>query len=82
YREILEQENREGRAMYIPLIMRDSAAEIKQRGIEEGIEKGIAKGREEGKLEVARNLLASGMPPEVIAKSAGLPLERIRGLIN
>ncbi|MDR2174620.1 MAG: hypothetical protein LBO82_01620 [Synergistaceae bacterium] len=70
YREILEQENREGRAMYIPLIMRDSAAEIEQRGIEKG------------KLEVARNLLASGMPPEVIAKSAGLPLERVRGLIN
>jgi predicted transposase/invertase (TIGR01784 family) len=70
YREFLEQESREGKAMYIPLIMRDSAAEIEQRGIEKG------------KLEVARNLLASGIPPEVIAKSAGLPLERIQGLIG
>jgi hypothetical protein len=82
YREILEQENREGRAMYIPLIMRDSAAEIEQRGIEKGIKKGIEKGIEKGKLEVARNLLASGIQPEVIAKSADLPLERIQELMN
>ena len=74
YREVLEQENREGKAMYVPLLLRDSAAEIEQRGIEKGIEK--------GKLEVARNLLASGMPPEVIAKSANLPLNQIQGLMN
>jgi hypothetical protein len=36
YREVLEQENREGRAMYVPLLLSDSAAEIEQRGIEKG----------------------------------------------
>jgi hypothetical protein len=27
-------------------------------------------------------LLASGMPPKIVAKSAKLPLRRIRGLLN
>jgi predicted transposase/invertase (TIGR01784 family) len=78
YKKFLEQENEEGKAMYIPLIMRDSAAEIKQSGIEEGIAKGI----EKGKLEVARNLLADGMALEAIAKSTKLPLDQIQGLMN
>jgi predicted transposase/invertase (TIGR01784 family) len=66
FREILEQENKEGKAMYIPLIMRDSAAEIEQRA----------------KEEMAQNLLANGVSPEVIAKSAGLPLAQIHELMN
>jgi predicted transposase/invertase (TIGR01784 family) len=70
YKEFLEQENREGKAMYIPLLLRDSAAEIEQRG------------RKEGKLEMARNLLASGMSAEAIAKSANLSLAQIQELIN
>jgi predicted transposase/invertase (TIGR01784 family) len=74
YREILEQENKEGRAMYVPLLLRDSAAEIEQRGIE--------KGREEGKLEVARKLLARGISPDIIAESAGVSLEQIQGLAH
>jgi hypothetical protein len=82
YKEILGQENREGRAMYIPLIMRDSAAEIEQHGIEKGRKEGRNEGIKEGKLEVARNLLVSGMSPEVIAKIANLPLDQVQGLIN
>jgi predicted transposase/invertase (TIGR01784 family) len=82
YRGVLEQESREGRAMYIPLLLRDSAAEIKQRGREEGKEEGREEGREEGKLEVARRLLARGISPDIIAESADVPLERIRGLMN
>jgi predicted transposase/invertase (TIGR01784 family) len=70
FREFLEHRNREGKAMYVPLLLRDSAAEIEQRG------------REEGKLEVARNLLANGVSPDIIEKSAGLPVEKIRELMN
>ncbi|MDR1481387.1 MAG: hypothetical protein LBI74_02040 [Synergistaceae bacterium] len=44
--------------------------------------KGKMEGIEEGKLEVARNLLAEGMPPEVIARSVKLPIEKIRELMN
>ena len=32
--------------------------------------------------KMARNLLANGISPEVIAQSAGLPLERIQALVN
>jgi predicted transposase YdaD len=98
YREFVEEENKEGKAMYIPLLLRDSAAEIEQRGIEkgraagiaegiekglaEGIEKGLAEGIEKGKLEVARNLLAGGISAKVVAKSAHLSLKQVRKLMN
>ncbi|MDR1481084.1 MAG: hypothetical protein LBI74_00490, partial [Synergistaceae bacterium] len=74
YKEILEERNKEGESMYIPLLLRDSAADIEQRGREDGIEK--------GKLELARNLLTNGVSPDVIAKSAELPIEKIRELMN
>ena len=40
------------------------------------------RGMEKGKEEMAQNLLANGVSPEIIARSAGLPLERIRALVN
>ena len=40
------------------------------------------RGVEKGKEEMARNLLAKGISPEIIAQSAELPLERIQGLAN
>jgi hypothetical protein len=32
--------------------------------------------------EMAKNLLANGVSPDLIARSAGLPVERVRALIN
>jgi predicted transposase/invertase (TIGR01784 family) len=49
---------------------------------EEGMEAGMEKGIEKGKEEMARNLIANGISPDIIAKSAGLPLERIHKLTN
>jgi predicted transposase/invertase (TIGR01784 family) len=60
--------------VYIPLGERELAREIEQRGMEKGMEKGIEK--------MARNLMANGISPDVIAKSAGLPLEKIQSLLN
>ena len=60
--------------MYIPLGERELAREIEQRGIAEGMAK--------GKEEVAKNLLINGVPLDVIAKSTGLPVERVRTLVN
>jgi hypothetical protein len=74
YREHLEHRNREGKSMYIPLMLRDRADEIKQSGFKEG--------RLEGKLEDARNMLANGATPEFIVKITDLPMERIHGLMN
>ncbi|MDR1481360.1 MAG: hypothetical protein LBI74_01905 [Synergistaceae bacterium] len=56
--------------MYIPFYELDAAEEVEKRGIEKG------------KLEVARNLLARGISPDIIAESAGLPKEKIRELMN
>jgi predicted transposase YdaD len=66
FREYQEQLDREGKIVYV------SIAE------EYYTQKGIEKGR----LEVARNLLANGVSPDIIAKSAGLPREKIQELMN
>ncbi|MFM9330351.1 Rpn family recombination-promoting nuclease/putative transposase [Paenibacillus mesotrionivorans] len=48
-----------------------------EQGIEKGIEKGIEQGIEKGKLEVARQMIAERLEPQLIAKVTGLPLEEI-----
>ncbi|GHV31312.1 hypothetical protein FACS1894167_13490 [Synergistales bacterium] len=74
YKKILLQYAKEGKAMYISLLTKDETAEAEQRGMEQGMEK--------GKLEIARNLLANGVPLDLIAKSSGLPTEKIQALAN
>jgi predicted transposase YdaD len=82
YTEYRNRLNKEGKIVYIPLGERELAREIEQRGMEKGIEKGMKKGMEKGKEEMARNLIAIGISPDIIAQSAGLPLERIQSLLN
>jgi predicted transposase/invertase (TIGR01784 family) len=60
----------------------DAWEEGMEAGMEKGIEKGMETGIEKGKEEMARNLIANGISPDIIAKSAGLPLERIQKLTN
>ncbi|MDR1579016.1 MAG: hypothetical protein LBS35_01560 [Synergistaceae bacterium] len=78
YRKVLEQENKEGKAVYIPLLLRDSASKIREEGREEGIEQGI----EQGKKDMAKGLLADGVPPDIIAKNSGLSLDTVKALMN
>jgi Holliday junction resolvase len=56
--------------VYIPLGERELAKEI------------MEKGKEEARVEIARNCLTNGVSPDIIAQSTGLPIERIRSLIN
>jgi len=49
---------------------------------EEAHEEAKEEGKVEGKVEMARNLLKDGVAPEIIARSAGLPLEKIQALQN
>ncbi|MDR1508887.1 MAG: hypothetical protein LBS53_04550, partial [Synergistaceae bacterium] len=64
--------------------------EAERRGIRKGKAEGRVEGRVEGKVEgkaemareMARNLLRRGIAPDVIAESAGLPLDKIRTLMN
>jgi predicted transposase/invertase (TIGR01784 family) len=66
YLGYLEELEKEGKIVYVSI-----AEEIyTKRGIEKG------------KLELARNLLANGVSPDVIAKSADLSQEKIRELMN
>jgi predicted transposase YdaD len=78
YIEYRNQLSKEGKIVYIPLGERELAREIEQRGMEKGMEKG----KEEMAREMARNLLANGISPDIIAKSAGMPVEQIRSLVN
>ena len=52
-----------------------------EKGLAEGREKGLAEGRAEGRaeaqLEVARKMLAAGMPVEQIAELTGLAVETL-----
>ena len=64
-------------------------ADARYDGYEEGFEKGITTGREEGisiglgrgayqnKLETAKNILAEGLAPQVVARCTTLPLETV-----
>jgi len=79
YTEYRDQLCKEGKIVYIPLGERELAKEIEQRGIALGIEKG----KEEMAREMAKILLIRGdYSPEVISEIAGLPVERVRTLIN
>ncbi|MDR3353825.1 MAG: hypothetical protein LBO21_02155 [Synergistaceae bacterium] len=49
---------------------------------EEAELKGRQEGRQEGKYEMAKNLLANGVPPEIIAKSSGMSLDALKTLMN
>jgi hypothetical protein len=47
---------------------------------EEDQEVHLERGKTQGKLEMARNMLADGMPPNVVAQYTGLPEGEIRSL--
>jgi hypothetical protein len=66
FREYQEQLDKEGKIVYV------SIAEEYYTKV--GIEK--------GKLEVARNLLADGISPDIVARNTELPVEKIRELMN
>jgi predicted transposase YdaD len=62
--------SKEDRKMYISVFERVYKAE------------GKAEGMEKGKREMARNLLAEGVPQDVIAKASGLAASEIRSLMG
>jgi predicted transposase/invertase (TIGR01784 family) len=48
----------------------------------EGRVDGIAEGLSKGKMEVARNMLALGVSPDIISQSSGLSMDDIRRLAD
>jgi predicted transposase YdaD len=78
YEKYHEELRKEGKIVRLTMMEEKIAREHEQIGMEKGMEKG----KEEMAREMARNLLANGIAPDVIAQSAGLPIEQIRSLIN
>jgi len=52
------------------------------KGLEKGMAEGMTKGVAEGKAEIARNMLAEGMPLDLTAKITGLSIEELKTLIK
>lgn len=69
-------------------VMRDLYAtqkweeEQKRMEIEKGRAEGREQGRAEGKLEIAKNLLAMGIPMDKVVQVSGLTEEQISALMN
>ena len=69
-------------------VMRDLYAtqkweeEQKRMEIEKGRAEGREQGRAEGKLEIAKNLLAMGIPLDKVVQASGLTEEQISALMN
>ena len=55
-------------------------AAAREDGIAEGLAQGHAEGREEANMEVARKMLAAGMPVEHIVQFTGLDRETLENL--
>ena len=72
--------DKEDFAMYQETVTREE--EIMYGAWHEGLEEGLEKGIEKGKEELARNLLANGVSPEIIAKSSYMSVEQVRSLIS
>jgi predicted transposase/invertase (TIGR01784 family) len=65
----------EDRAMHTSIFERVYTARGEEKGRQEGREEGRQEGRREVIIEMAKNLLANGVSPEIIAKSSGLSLD-------
>ena len=78
YWEYRQQLDKEGKLMYEPFLKQVEEKMAEQRGMEKGMEKG----KEQAAFEIAKNFLANGVSPDIIAKSTGLPVKKIRSLAN
>ena len=52
-----------------------------KEGLKEGMEKGIAEGEKKGRYDIARNLLAMGLPIDSIMQATGLSRDEITSLM-
>ena len=55
---------------------------MKNAAKREGLAEGIAEGEHKKAVETARNLLAEGISPEIIAKCTGLPIKEVQKLAD
>ena len=60
--------------------LRNQMAYAIEQGLQQGREQGLQQGREEERIDIAKGMLADGMPVESIAKYTGLTAEEIKAL--
>ena len=54
----------------------------REQGLEQGLEQGRIRGAYEKALETAKNLLAEGIDPQLVARCTNLPLDTVQNLIQ
>lgn len=59
-------------------ILHTAKEEAERIGLEKGLAEGRAEGRAEAQFEMARKMLAAGMPVEQIAEFTGLSVEELQ----
>jgi predicted transposase/invertase (TIGR01784 family) len=74
------QMSEEDREMHKSIFERVYSERGRQEGLQEGLQEGIQEGLQRGKLEMAKNLLARGVSPDIIADSSGLSQSDIQSL--
>lgn len=57
-------------------------AEGREQGLQVGLQQGLEQGAHQKALETAKSFLAEGLPPEIVARCTGLPLETIHQLVQ
>ncbi|MDR1740780.1 MAG: hypothetical protein LBR38_02895 [Synergistaceae bacterium] len=82
--ELTEAAGEEERHMYVSMFEEVYSAQGRAEGMAQGMEKGMARGmargRTEGRAEVARSMLADGLPPETVRKYTGFTKSEIARL--
>ncbi|EDP46570.1 hypothetical protein [Rickettsiella grylli] len=73
YKEKLHELEEEKNMSYITSFERLSREEGLQQGLQKGRQEGLEQGREEERYEMAKNLLAEGLPLELVKKVTKLP---------
>ncbi|RCK81188.1 MAG: hypothetical protein OZSIB_2565 [Candidatus Ozemobacter sibiricus] len=84
-RQLLEQQEKERRELNSSRFNPRKAYQVGKReglqqGLQEGLQQGLHQGRQEGMAQIIRQLIASGMPPEEVARRLALPLETVTRL--
>ncbi len=60
--------------------VKNSIATAREEGKKEGLEQGLEQGRQQEKIEIARNLLKTGMSLDFVAQATGLSSQDILDL--
>ena len=53
-----------------------------EQGLEQGLAQGLSQGERKKAVEIARNMLALGVSPDIVEKSSGLSKHEVMSLMD